>query len=37
MEVTPGVGVIDWGCGGEAPDRVSQQNLVRLGQVVMSI
>ena len=25
------------GCGGEAPARVSEQNLVRLGQVVRSI
>ena len=25
------------GCGGGAPDRVSEQNLVRLGQVVRSI
>ena len=32
-----GLGIIHWGCGGEAPDRVSKQNLVRLGQVVMSI
>ena len=37
MEVTPGLGVIHWGCGGGAPDRISEQNLVRLGQVVMSI
>jgi hypothetical protein len=22
-----------WGCGGKGPDRVSEQNLVRLGQV----
>ena len=36
-EVTPGVGVTHWGCGGRAPDRISKQNLVRLGQVVISI
>ena len=37
MEITHGLGVIHWGCGGGVPDRVSEQNLVMLGQVVMSI